>query len=52
MSNLSGEGVNDVKTSACDLLLEYRLKQKADVLAGGHQELKREEDYLRGPYVA
>jgi len=52
MSNLSGEGVNEVKKSACDLLLEYRLQQKADVLAGGHHELKREEDYLRGPYVA
>lgn len=37
MSNISGDGVNTVKTTACDLLLEYRLKQKAEVLAGGHQ---------------
>lgn len=29
MSNLSGEGVADVKQNACDMLLEYRLSQKA-----------------------
>lgn len=52
MSNLNGQGVVDVKTSACDLLLTYRLQQKADIVAGGNANLKREEDYLRGPHVA
>lgn len=29
MSNLSGEGINDVKAKACDILLDFRLTQKA-----------------------
>ena len=29
MSNLSGEGINDVKAKACDILLDHRLTQKA-----------------------
>jgi len=52
MSNLNGSGVVDVKTTACDQLLSYRLGQKADAIAGGNANLKREEDYLRGPYIA
>lgn len=29
MSNQSGDGINDVKAKACDILLDYRLTQKA-----------------------
>jgi nucleolar GTP-binding protein len=29
MSNISGDGVNDVKAKACDILLDHRLTQKA-----------------------
>jgi nucleolar GTP-binding protein len=29
MSNQSGDGISDVKTKACDILLDYRLTQKA-----------------------
>ena len=29
MSNLSGDGINDVKAKACDILLDHRLTQKA-----------------------
>jgi nucleolar GTP-binding protein len=29
MSNISGDGVNDVKSKACDILLDWRLTQKA-----------------------
>lgn len=25
MSNISGDGINDVKSKACDILLDYRL---------------------------
>lgn len=52
MSNLNGEGIAEVKAKACDILLDYRLQQKSDQLAGGNAVLKNEEDYLRGPYVA
>jgi nucleolar GTP-binding protein len=29
MSNISGDGINDVKAKACDILLDFRLTQKA-----------------------
>jgi nucleolar GTP-binding protein len=29
MSNLNGEGVNDVREKACEIMLDYRLTQKA-----------------------
>jgi len=29
MSNANGEGIADVKQKACDILLDYRLTQKA-----------------------
>ena len=29
MSNLSGDGIQDVKSKACDILLDYRLTQKS-----------------------
>lgn len=29
MSNLSGDGITDVKSKACDILLDHRLTQKA-----------------------
>ena len=29
MSNISGDGINDVKSKACDILLDYRLTQKS-----------------------
>lgn len=35
MSNVSGDGVANVKTTACDILLQHRLDQKPEQLAGG-----------------
>jgi|TARA_B110000285_G_scaffold205271_1_gene242910 nucleolar GTP-binding protein len=29
MSNLSGDGISDVRAKACDILLDHRLTQKA-----------------------
>ena len=29
MSNISGDGIADVKSKACDILLDHRLTQKA-----------------------
>lgn len=29
MSNMTGDGINDVKAKACDILLDHRLTQKA-----------------------
>jgi nucleolar GTP-binding protein len=29
MSNISGDGINDVKSKACDILLDWRLTQKS-----------------------
>jgi len=29
MSNISGDGISDVKAKACDILLDHRLTQKA-----------------------
>ena len=36
MSNISNEGVIDVKTTACDILLEYRLANTSKTLKSGH----------------
>lgn len=52
LSNKSGEGIGEVKSKACDILLQYRLQQKSDQLAGGNSVIKNEEEFLRGPYVA
>ena len=37
MSNISNEGVVDVKTTACDILLEYRLANTTKTLKAGNQ---------------
>ena len=29
MSNITGDGINDVKSKACDILLDHRLAQKS-----------------------
>lgn len=29
MSNISGDGISEVKSKACDILLDHRLTQKA-----------------------
>jgi nucleolar GTP-binding protein len=50
MSNASGEGILNVKETACKLLLEYRLGDKVENVPSNI--LKREEEYLRGVYVA
>lgn len=52
MSNKSGEGINIVKTKACDQLLNHRINQKAEALAGGSMILKREEDFLKGMHIS
>lgn len=51
MSNKSGEGISEVKQKACDILLQYRLEQKPDALAGGSQSAKFDEEFLRGMNV-
>jgi hypothetical protein len=51
MSNINGDGVQNVKTTACELLLKYRLDTKADVLAGGDKVIKADEEYLKGMNV-
>jgi hypothetical protein len=51
MSNISKEGVENVKYEACELLLKYRLDSKADVLAGGDKMIKADEEYLKGMNV-
>lgn len=52
MSNISGEGISDVKTKACDLLQEFRQQQNQDTLTAGNQVIKKEEQFLTGIYVA
>lgn len=52
MSNLTGDGIADVKKVACETLLDYRSKQNTDALVGGNQSIKREEEFLRGTYIA
>lgn len=51
MSNKSGEGINIVKSKACDTLLAHRMNQNSDSLAAGSTYLKKEEDFLRGLHV-
>lgn len=41
MSNLNGEGISDVKTKACDILLDHRLTQKAKDPRKAEQILNR-----------
>jgi nucleolar GTP-binding protein len=48
MSNKSGEGIQEVKEKACSILLEYRMQQKPEVLAGGSKTAKFDEEFLRG----
>jgi len=50
LSNKNGEGVGLVKQEACNLLLDYRLNEKKET--GPSQTLKREEDFLKGVYIA
>lgn len=48
MSNKSGEGIQEVKEKACQVLLEYRLQSKPETLAGGSKNAKFDEEFLRG----
>lgn len=41
MSNINGEGISDVKTKACDILLDHRLTQKAKDPRKAEQILNR-----------
>lgn len=52
MSNKTGDGVESVKTEACETLLKHRDGQKIEALAGGNPNLKREEEILRGLHIA
>lgn len=52
MSNITGDGVHNVKKAACDLLLDWRLAQKPETLAKGNKIIKQEEEFLRGVNVA
>lgn len=52
MSNKSGEGIKEVKTNACEILLKFRLDQKSDVLAGGNASMKYDEEFLKGMHVS
>lgn len=52
VSNISGEGISDVKTQACEVLQEFRQKQNQDTLTAGQQGLRKEEQFLTGIYVA
>lgn len=47
LSNNIGDTIFQVKQSACDLLLDYRLKNE-DKHVGRNKLLKMEEDYLKG----
>ena len=47
LSNLQGDSIFEVKTAACDLLLDFRLKNE-DKHVGRNKMLKMEEDYLKG----
>jgi nucleolar GTP-binding protein len=50
MSNKSGEGIKQVKELACNLLLDYRLSDTVHNVPSNL--LKREEEFLKGVYVA
>jgi nucleolar GTP-binding protein len=45
MSNISGEGISDVKAKACDILLDHRLTQKA-------KDPKKQEAILNRLHIA
>lgn len=45
MSNISGDGINDVKSKACDILLDYRLTQKS-------KDPKKEQGILNRLHIA
>lgn len=50
LSNKSGEGIKNVKELACNLLLDYRLSDSVQNVPSNL--LKREEEFLKGVYVA
>lgn len=52
MSNINKEGVDKVKEVACEVLLKFRSEQNTDTLVGGNKLLKKEEEFLKGVYVA
>jgi nucleolar GTP-binding protein len=41
MSNKSGEGIANVKETACNTLLEFRGQLQPDTLAGGNKLIKK-----------
>ena len=45
MSNISGDGISDVKSKACDILLDHRLTQKA-------KDPKKQEQIMNRLHVA
>jgi nucleolar GTP-binding protein len=45
MSNISGDGISDVKSKACDILLDHRLTQKA-------KDPKKQEAILNRLHIA
>lgn len=45
MSNATGDGINDVKSKACDILLDYRLTQKS-------KDPKKEQSILNRLHIA
>jgi nucleolar GTP-binding protein len=47
LSNLVGDSIFDVKKTACDMLLDFRLKNE-DKNVNRNKMLKMEEDYLKG----
>lgn len=51
MSNKSGEGIGQVKEQACRLLNEFRNNAAGDP-TGGNPHLQREEQFLKGVYIA
>ncbi|EGR28712.1 hypothetical protein IMG5_170120 [Ichthyophthirius multifiliis] len=52
MSCKTGENIQEVKTTACETLLKFRDGQKIESIAGGNLNIKREEQFLRGLYIA
>ena len=47
LSNIQGDSIFEVKKAACDLLLDFRLKNE-DKNVSRNKLLKMEEDYLKG----
>lgn len=47
LDNFQGDSIFQVKKAACDLLLDFRLKNE-DKHVGRNKMLKMEEDYLKG----